>query len=70
MKLPKCRTENCPRKEKDMYVYTDKVIRIGICYACGMFDGTGSNKEALQEMAGQPEMLLDMIAAGQLMAIN
>lgn len=70
MQVPKCTTEKCPRRNKDMYVYSDEILRIGICYACGMFDGRGSHDDVLEEMVSQPELILDLIQAGQLKAVN
>ena len=55
---------------KDLFVYSDGVLTIGICYSCGMFDGTGTDAQLLEEMIYQPELILDLISAGQLQPMN
>ncbi len=68
--VPTCNTPNCFRKGKKLFVYSDGIFTIGICYECGMFDGTGTDSKLLEEMIYQPELILDLINSGQLVAIN
>ena len=65
-----CITARCGRKDKQLFVYSDGKFTIGICYECGMFHGAGTEPELLEEMIYQPELILDMIGAGQLQPVN
>ena len=67
---PVCKTGKCIRNNKDLYMYTDGTLTIGICYACGTFDGAGTDKDLLEEFVFQPELILDLIKSGQLVAVN
>lgn len=69
-RLPICETEKCIRKGKEFYVYTDGEMTIGLCYACGSFDGTGTDPDLMEEFVYQPELVLDLIKSGQLILIN
>ena len=69
-KMPVCKTPSCVRTNQELYVYTDGKLTIGICYACGSFDGAGTDKDILEEFIYQPELILDLIQSGQLVAIN
>jgi len=66
----KCTTDRCSRKDKQLFVYSDGKFTIGICYECGMFDGTGTDPKLLEEMIYQPELILDLINVGQLQPVN
>lgn len=69
-KVPTCSSSNCTRKGKDLYVYTDGSLTIGICYVCGAFDGIGTPSETLEDFIYDPELILDLIKSGHLIAIN
>jgi len=69
-KMPKCKNDECMRKGTDLYVYTDGRFTIGICYACGGFDGTGCDAYVLEEFIYEPELILDLIKSGHLAAVN
>ena len=66
----KCDTKKCHMNGKDLFVYSDGVLTIGICYSCGMFDGTGTDTELLHDFVSQPETILELIATGELARMN
>jgi|SaaInlStandDraft_2_1057019.scaffolds.fasta_scaffold206999_2 hypothetical protein len=68
--VPTCQLDNCTRKGKDMYVYSDGEFTIAICYACGAFDGTGSPEDLLEQFVSEPEIILALIHTGHLIALN
>ena len=69
--MPLCTTKQCPRKDQELFVYkSDNNVNIGICYACGRFDGMQTDPKVLQSFVFNTEMVLELIQDGLLIPVN
>ena len=69
--MPTCTTKKCPRYEADLFVYKgENNVRIGICYACGRFDGLYTDQKLLQTFVFNTELVLELIRDGLLIPVN
>lgn len=70
-KYPECITKKCPRYKRELFVYKgDNNVEIGICYACGRFDGLHTDRNTLMTFVYNTEVVLDLIKNGLLIPVN
>ena len=62
--------KKCNQCRKKVYGYTDGTHEVWVCWACGAFEGTGTDPFFPQIVTANPLLVLAMIAEKKLQPIK